>query len=77
MSFKIKIITSVVAIVAIVASIVSIYMYINHINNTVLNKIAFTASKKLGGKDSKSLPGVATENFAEGINLVDIMSEQG
>ena len=50
---------------------------VNHINNTVLNKIAFTTSKKLGGKDSKSLPGVATENFAEGINLVDIMSEQG
>ena len=50
---------------------------VNHINNAVLNKIAFTTSKKLGGKDSKSLPGVATENFAEGINLVDIMSEQG
>ena len=50
---------------------------VNHINNTILNKIAFTTSKKLGGKDSKSLPGVATENFAEGINLVDIMSEQG
>ena len=50
---------------------------VNHINKTVLNKIAFTTSEKLGGKDSKSLPGVATENFAEGINLVDIMSEQG
>ena len=50
---------------------------VNHINNAVLNKIAFTTSKKLGGKDSKSLPGVETENFAEGINLVDIMSEQG
>ena len=50
---------------------------VNHINNAVLNKIAFTTSKKLGGKDSKSLPGVATENFAKDINLVDIMSEQG
>lgn len=50
---------------------------VNHINKTVLNKIAFTTSEKLGGKESKSLPGVATENFAKDINLVDIMSEQG
>lgn len=46
MSFKIKIITSVVAIVAIVASIVSIYMYINHLNNTV-NEMSVTIANQL------------------------------
>lgn len=46
MSFKIKIITSVIAIVAIVASIVSIYMYINHLNNTV-NEMSITIANQL------------------------------
>lgn len=46
MSFKIKIITSIVAIVAVVASIVSIYMYINHLNNTV-NEMSVTIAHQL------------------------------
>ena len=46
MSFKIKIITSVVATIAIVASIVSIYMYISHLNNTV-NKMSVTIAHQL------------------------------
>lgn len=46
MSFKIKIITSVIIIVAIVASIISIYMYINHLNNTV-NDMSVTIEHQL------------------------------
>ena len=46
MSFKIKIITSIVAIVAVVASIVSIYIYISHLNNTV-NEMSVTIAHQL------------------------------
>ena len=46
MSFKIKIITSIVAIVAVVASIVSVYIYISHLNNTV-NEMSVTIAHQL------------------------------
>lgn len=46
---------------------------VNHINQTVKNKIAFTISKQQGGKDSKSLPGLSQANFAQNIDLTQVI----
>ena len=46
---------------------------VNHINQTVENKIAFTLSKQQGGKSSKSLPGLSQANFAQNIDLTQVI----
>ena len=49
--------------------------FVDYINKTVKAKIDFTISQKQGGKDSKSLPGIAISNFTqeEGIDLTKVM----
>lgn len=47
--------------------------FVNHINQTVENKIAFTLSKQQGGKSSKSLPGLSQANFAQNIDLTQVI----
>ena len=46
---------------------------VNHINQTVENKIAFTFSKQQGGKSSKSLPGLSQANFAQNVDLTQVI----
>ena len=47
--------------------------FVNYINQTVENKIAFTLSKQQGGKSSKSLPGLSQANFAQNIDLTQVI----
>lgn len=48
---------------------------VDYINKKTTEKINFTISQKQGGKDSKSLPGIAISNFAQdkGIDLAKVM----
>ena len=48
---------------------------VDYINNKTTEKINFTISQKQGGKDSKSLPGIAISNFTQdkGIDLAKVM----
>ena len=48
---------------------------VDYINKKTTEKIQFTISQKQGGKDSKSLPGIAISNFAQdkGIDLTKVM----
>ena len=48
---------------------------VDYINKAVKGKIDFAISQKQGGKDSKSLPGIATQYFTpdKGIDLVKVM----
>ena len=48
---------------------------VDYINKKTTEKIQFTISQKQGGKDSKSLPGIAISNFAQdkGIDLAKVM----
>lgn len=48
---------------------------VDYINKKTTEKIKFTISQKQGGKDSKSLPGIAISNFAQdkGIDLAKVM----
>lgn len=48
---------------------------VDYINKKTTEKIKFTISQKQGGKDSKSLPGIAISNFTQdkGIDLAKIM----
>lgn len=48
---------------------------VDYINKTAKAKIDFTISQKQGGKDSKSLPGIAISNFTQekGVDLAKVM----
>ena len=48
---------------------------VDYINTKTIEKINFTISQKQGGKDSKSLPGIAISNFTQdkGIDLTKVM----
>lgn len=48
---------------------------VDYINKKTTEKIKFTISQKQGGKDSKSLPGIAISNFTQdkGIDLAKVM----